>query len=90
MDFETIIYFSKMSGGLLPLMGLLLLVTIIVIVERLYFYHRVVRSGSTLEHDLNVIENQNSDQLKKLEEHYEATLQVALIKAATSAKGNDA
>ncbi|MDA0237474.1 MAG: MotA/TolQ/ExbB proton channel family protein [Proteobacteria bacterium] len=94
MDFEanieTIIYFSKMSGGLLPLMGLLLLVTIIVIVERLYFYHRVVRSGSNMEHDLNVIEHQNADQLKELEEHYEATLQVALIKAAKLAKGKDA
>jgi biopolymer transport protein ExbB len=90
MDFETIVHFSVMSGGLLPLMGLLLLVTIIVIVERLYFYHRVVSSGSTLEDDLNVVEYQNADQLKKLEVHYETTLQVSLIAAATSANNDDA
>ena len=90
MDFETIVHFSVMSGGLLPLMGLLLLVTIIVIVERLYFYHRVVNSGSTLEHDLNVVEYQNAGQLKTLEGHYETTLQVALIAAATSANNDDA
>ena len=90
MDFETIVHFSVMSGGLLPLMGLLLLVTIIVIVERLYFYHRVVNSGSTLEDDLNVVEYQNADQLKKLEAHYETTLQVSLIAAATSANNDDA
>ncbi len=90
MDFETIVHFSVMSGGLLPLMGLLFLVTIIVIVERLYFYHRVVSSGSTLEHDLNVVEFQNADQFKKLEGHYETTLQVALIGAATSANNDDA
>jgi biopolymer transport protein ExbB len=90
MDFETIVHFSVMSGGLLPLMGLLLLVTIIVIVERLYFYHRVVSSGSTLEDDLNVVEYQNADQLKKLEAHYETTLQVSLIAAATSANNDDA
>ena len=90
MDFETIVHFSVMSGGLLPLMGLLLLVTIIVIVERLYFYHRVVSSGSTLEDDLDVVEYQNADQLKKLEAHYETTLQVSLIAAATSANNDDA
>jgi len=67
-----------------------LLVTIIVIVERLYFYHRVVSSGSTLEDDLNVVEYQNADQLKKLEAHYETTLQVSLIAAATSANNDDA
>ena len=70
MDFETIMHFSKMSGGLLPTMALLLLITIAVIVERLYFYHRVVKSGATLEHDLNVVEHQNSAQLKELESHY--------------------
>jgi biopolymer transport protein ExbB len=89
MDFETIMHFSKMSGGLLPTMALLLLITIAVIVERLYFYHRVVKSGATLEHDLNVVEHQNSAQLKELESHYETTLQVSLIKAATAAKQQD-
>jgi biopolymer transport protein ExbB len=78
-----------MSGGLLPTMALLLLITIAVIVERLYFYHRVVKSGATLEHDLNVVEHQNSAQLKELESHYETTLQVSLIKAATAAKQQD-
>ena len=89
MDFETIMHFSKMSGGLLPTMALLLLITIAVIVERLYFYHRVVKSGATLEHDLKVVEHQNSAQLKELESHYETTLQVSLIKAATAAKQQD-
>ena len=89
MDFETIMHFSKMSGGLLPTMALLLLITIAVSVERLYFYHRVVKSGATLEHDLNVVEHQNSAQLKELESHYETTLQVSLIKAATAAKQQD-
>jgi len=74
---------------LLPTMALLLLITIAVIVERLYFYHRVVKSGATLEHDLNVVEHQNSVQLKELESHYETTLQVSLIKAATAAKQQD-
>ena len=72
------------------MMGVVLLVTIMVIVERLYFYHRVVRSGSTLEHDLNVVDPHNADQLDELKDHYETTLQVALIKAAVSAQTEDA
>jgi len=76
---ETIIHFSKMSGGLLPLMGLLLLVTLTVIIERLYFYHRVLKSGDALERDLRDVKYQEKEKLKQLEEHYSETLQVALI-----------
>ena len=76
---ETIIHFSIMSGGLLPLMGLLLLITLTVIVERLYFYHRVLKSGDALERDLRDVGYQEKEKLKQLEEHYSDTLQVALI-----------
>jgi len=76
---ETIIHFSIMSGGLLPLMGLLLLITLTVIVERLYFYHRVLKSGDALERDLRDVRYQEKEKLKQLEEHYSETLQVALI-----------
>lgn len=76
---ETIIHFSIMSGGLLPLMGLLLLITLTVIVERLYFYHRVLKSGDALERDLRDVGYQEKEKLKQLEKHYSETLQVALI-----------
>lgn len=76
---ETIIHFSIMSGGLLPLMGLLLLITLTVIVERLYFYHRVLKSGDALERDLRDVGYQEKGKLKQLEKHYSETLQVALI-----------
>jgi len=76
---ETIIHFSIMSGGLLPLMGLLLLITLTVIVGRLYFYHRVLKSGDALERDLRDVGYQEKEKLKQLEEHYSETLQVALI-----------
>ena len=76
---ETIIHFSIMSGGLLPLMGLLLLITLTVIVERLYFYHRVLKSGDALERDLRDVGYHEKEKLKQLEEHYSETLQVALI-----------
>ena len=86
---ETIIHFSKMSGGLLPLMGLLLLVTLTVIIERLYFYHRVLKSGDALERDLRGVGYQDKNKLTQLEEHYANTLQVSLIKTSLSAQVND-
>ena len=86
---ETIIHFSKMSGGLLPLMGLLLLVTLTVIIERLYFYHRVLKSGDALERDLRGVGYQDKNKLTQLEEHYANTLQVSLIETSLSAQVND-
>ncbi|MEK9867657.1 MAG: MotA/TolQ/ExbB proton channel family protein [Betaproteobacteria bacterium] len=86
---ETIIHFSIMSGGLLPLMGLLLLITLTVIVERLYFYHRVLKSGDALERDLRDVGYQEKEKLKQLEEHYSETLQVALITTSLTSDVKD-
>ena len=86
---ETIIHFSIMSGGLLPLMGLLLLITLTVIVERLYFYHRVLKSGDALERDLRDVGYQEKEKLKQLEEHYSETLQVALITTSLKSDGKE-
>ena len=86
---ETIIHFSIMSGGLLPLMGLLLLITLTVIVERLYFYHRVLKSGDALERDLRDVGYQEIEKLKQLEEHYSETLQVALITTSLTSDVKD-
>ena len=86
---ETIIHFSIMSGGLLPLMGLLLLITLTVIVERLYFYHRVLNSGDALGRDLRDVGYQEKEKLKQLEEHYSETLQVALITTSLKSEVKD-
>jgi hypothetical protein len=56
---DKLIELSIMSGGLLPLMGVLLLITLAVIIERSWFFHRVLKSGLELEHDLQLVEYQN-------------------------------
>ncbi len=68
---EQVIQLSIMSGGLLPLMGVLLLITLAVIVERAYFFRRALKSGLAMEHDLHLIEYQNVEKLEQLEAHYE-------------------
>ena len=87
---EKLWQLSIMSGGLLPLMAVLLLVTLAVIIERSYFFHRVLKSGLAMEHDLQLVEYQNVDKLEKLAAHYEGSLQRSIISSALASRGNDA
>jgi len=87
---EKFIQLSVQSGGLLPLMGVLLLATLAVIIERMYFFHRVVKSGLAMEHDLQLVEYQNIDKLEKLAAHYEGSLQRSIISSGLASRGGDA
>jgi len=88
--FDHIVQLSIQSGGLIPLMGVLLLVTIAVIVERLVFYRRALRSGNAMEHDLQLVDYQNVDKLQQLAAHYEDSLQRSIVTAALASRGQDA
>lgn len=87
---DKILQLSAQSGGLLPLMGLLLLIALTVIVERLYFYHRVLKSGLQMEHDLQLVDYQNIEKLEKLAAHYEGSMQRSIISSALASRGTDA
>ncbi|MCW5621402.1 MAG: MotA/TolQ/ExbB proton channel family protein [Burkholderiales bacterium] len=87
---DQIIHLSIQSGGLIPLMGLLLLITLAVIVERLVFYRRALRSGHAMEHDLQLVDYQNVEKLEQLALHYEGSLQRSIISSALASRGEDA
>ena len=87
---EKIIHLSAMSGGLLPIMAVVLGITLAVIIERAYFFHRVLKSGLAMEHDLQLVEYQNVEKLEKLASHYEGSLQRSLISSALACRGEDA
>jgi biopolymer transport protein ExbB len=87
---EKLWQLSIMSGGLLPLMAVLLLVTLAVIIERSYFFHRVLKSGLAMEHDLQLVEYQSVDKLEQLAAHYEGSLQRSIISSALASRGQDA
>src|SRR4249920_1512075 len=87
---DKFIHLSAMSGGLLPLMGVLLLVTLAVIIERAWFFHRVLKSGLEMEHDLQLVEYQNWGKLEQIAAHYEGSLQRSLISSALASRGQDA
>ncbi len=87
---DLIVRYSAMSGGLLPLMALLLLITIAVIIERWYFYHKVLLAGAAMEHDVQLVKYQNADDMKKVADHYQGTVQSAIISTALASRGEDA
>jgi biopolymer transport protein ExbB len=87
---DKLIELSIMSGGLLPLMGVLLLITLAVIIERSWFFHRVLKSGLELEHDLQLVEYQNWEKLEQIAAHYEGSLQRSLVSSALASRGQDA
>ncbi len=86
---DKLIELSVMSGGLLPLMGVLLLITLAVIVERSYFFFKVLKSGDAMEHDLQLVEYQNWDKLEQLATHYDGSLQRSIITSALASRGED-
>jgi biopolymer transport protein ExbB len=86
---EKLIQLSVMSGGLLPLMGVLLLITLAVIVERSYFFFKVLKSGEAMEHDLQLVEYQNWEKLEQLATHYDGSLQRSIITSALASRGED-
>jgi biopolymer transport protein ExbB len=87
---EKLIQLSVMSGGLLPLMGVLLLITLAVIVERSYFFIKVLRTGDAMEHDLQLVEYRNWEKLEKLATHYDGSLQRSIVTSALASRGEDA
>lgn len=87
---DTLIKWSMESYGLLPLMSLLLLVVIAVIIERMYFYAKVLKAGDAMEHDVQLVKYQSVSDLNAVANHYEGTLQVDIIKTALASRGEDA
>lgn len=82
-----IIEISILSGGLIPLMFVLLCGVIAIVIERFYYFHRVVKAGEAMEHDLELVKPQNVDQMTQVAKHYENAPQSRIITAAVAVRG---
>jgi biopolymer transport protein ExbB len=87
---EFIVDISQKSFYLIPTMVVLLVLTIAVIIERLYFFNRVVKAGESMEHDLRLVKYNDVANLHAVANHYEKTIQAAIVKAALVANTKDA
>ena len=86
---EFIIHLIKLSGGLPIFMALLLLMAVAVIVDRVWFYYRVLGAGGRIEYALRGLGYRDLRGLRSLGEEYAHTLQGRLIlQALTSQAGS--
>lgn len=83
---DAVIEYSRQSLGLLPLMALIFAAGVAIIVERMVFFARCVKSGAHLEYDLRQLAPGNVADAGKLAEHYRGSVQGDLVAAALGAR----
>lgn len=83
---ELLIHLIRLSGGLPILMALLFLMAMGVIVDRLWFYYRVLGAGNRVEESLKKLAYRDGRGLKALGEDYAHTLQGRLILQAVASR----
>lgn len=87
---DTIVEWSIDSYGLLPLMSVLLLVVIAIIIERAYFYVKVLEAGTAIEDEVQRVGYHNTAELKAVADRYADAPQTTLLNTALEAGANDA
>jgi biopolymer transport protein ExbB len=87
---RIIIDSSVQSFGLLPLMAVIFVAALAIIIERAIFFGTSVRSGVHLEYDLKQVGRAEADDVKKLIQHYQGSVQSELMKSAIESQGQPA
>lgn len=85
-----IIELSVKSGGLLPLMALLLLLALIIIVERLYYFSRVIQIGDAMEFAVQKVRYGDRKALQQVADQYAAAPQAVVLTTALSSRSETA
>ncbi len=81
---------AALSMGVIPILVVLFTVALAVIIERLYFFHRVLSQGAAMEHDLKRAGYRSVDELKRVVAKFPGALQTGLVTMALSSKAPDA
>lgn len=81
---------SRKSLYLIPLMVLLLILSVAIIVERLYFFYRILKAGESMEHDIQLVGSDNVSDLTKVATHYQGTVQAGILETALACRRRDA
>jgi biopolymer transport protein ExbB len=79
-----------LTGGLLAIMPILLVITLAVSIERLYFLKKILRQGRDIHNKLRQVAYQNIPGLQLLADQSAETLQGHLISTAIASRGEDA
>lgn len=87
---DTLLNLSSMTAGLVPLMVLLFTVAFGVVIERLWFFHRVLSQGEAMERALKGAGRGDTAALRAAGERYPGAMQGALVDTALQCGAADA
>lgn len=87
---NEIIRLVVLTGGLLAIMPILLIITLAVSIERLWFLKRILRQGRDMHSRLRQVPYQNVSGLQALADQATDTLQGHLINTAIASRGESA
>lgn len=76
---DYIVKLSIDSGGLLPLMALLLLVALVIIIERMYYFNWVIRAGLAMEDAVQRVRFGDRQGLEAVATRYVAAPQAQVV-----------
>ena len=79
-----------LTGGLLAVMPVLLVITLAVSIERLYFLKKILRQGHNIHNRLREVGYQNIAGLQAIADQSGDTLQAHLVSTAITSRGEDA
>lgn len=79
-----------LTGGLLAIMPILLVITLAVVIERLYVLKKILRQGKDVHNHLRQVPYQDMAGLQELADSSAATLQGHLISTALASRGEEA
>ena len=86
---NEIIRLVLLTGGLLAIMPILLIITLAVAIERLWFLKRILRQGRDIQHRLRQVPFRNIAALQTIADQSADTLQGHLINTALASRGEN-
>jgi biopolymer transport protein ExbB len=86
---NSFVELARLSMGVIPVLVVLFTVALAVIIERLYFFHRVLSQGAAMEHDLKLAGYRSIDALRRVAEKFPGALQTGLVTMALSSQAPD-
>jgi len=87
---NSFIELSHLSMGVIPVLIVLFTVALAVIIERLWFFHRVLSQGAAMEHDLKLVGYRAFDELRRVVTKFPGALQTGLVTMALSSQAESA
>ncbi|MBI1397316.1 MAG: MotA/TolQ/ExbB proton channel family protein [Betaproteobacteria bacterium] len=86
----SFIELSRLSMGVIPVLVVLFTLALAVIIERLYFFHRVLSQGAAIEHDLKRTSYRDTESLRGIAARFRTALQAGLVMTGVESRSEDA